>query len=109
MDNPQKLYAKAGRYKFMNKQPDSVLNRLNPVIRQEVETWIVNSVKVKMIKKMDNLLETEGKVNARKLFLVPIFNIEELSKRVEQQAPELKTMFYKELLLTISEAGKRLT
>lgn len=69
---------------------------------------MVNSVKVKIITQMDKLLETEGKVNVRKLFLVPIFNIEELSKRVETQAPELKTLFYKELLSTISEAEQRL-
>lgn len=80
----------------------------DPRIKREIETWIVNSVKVKMIKKMDNLLETEGKVNARKLFLVPIFNIEELAKRVQEQAPELKTLFYKELTVTISEAEQKL-
>lgn len=92
----------------MNNQIDSVLSKLNPVIRQEVETWVVNSIKVKMITKMDKLLETEGKVNTRKLFLVPIFNIEEMTKRVETQAPELKTLFYKELLSTLSEAEQRL-
>lgn len=92
----------------MSDQSDSILSKLNPVVREEVETWVVNSVKVKMIKKMDTLLETEGKVNARKLFLVPIFKIEELSKRVESQAPELKTMFYKELIDIVAEAQKRL-
>lgn len=80
----------------------------NPRIRQEVELWVVNSVKVKMIKKMDNLCDTEGKVNARKLFLVPVSNISELSKRVQEMAPELKTLFYKELSSTIGEAEKRL-
>lgn len=87
---------------------DPILTRLNPQIAREIETWIVNSVKVKMIKKMDELLETEGKVNARKLFLVPIFNIEEMAKRVQSQAPEIKTMFYKELSITLSEAERKL-
>ncbi|MBI3380267.1 hypothetical protein HY029_05945 [Candidatus Gottesmanbacteria bacterium] len=91
-----------------NIKTDSILSRLNPQIAREVETWIVNSVKVKMIKKMDTLLETEGKINTRKLFLVPIFNISDMKKRVEEQAPELKTLFYKELLSTLSEAEGRL-
>lgn len=90
------------------KQYDSILSRLNPQIAREVETWVVNSVKVKMIKKMDTLLETEGKVNVRKLFLVPIFEISQMAKRVDEQAPEIKTMFYKELLSTLSEAEQRL-
>lgn len=92
----------------MNKQNDSLLTRLNPQIAREVETWIVNSVKVKMITEMDKILETEGKMNARKLFLVPIFNIEEMAKRVQSQAPELKTLFYKELTGIIKEAEKRI-
>lgn len=90
------------------RQFDSILSRLNPQVAREVETWIVNSVKVKMITKMDKLCETEGKVNARKLFLVPIFNIEEMAKRVQTQAPEIKTMFYKELSVVINEAEKRI-
>lgn len=90
-----------------NQSFDSLLSRLNPVIKQEVETWVVNSIKVKMITKMDKLCQTEGKVNARKLFLVPIFNIEELSKRVEKQAPELKTLFYKELVNTLQEFERK--
>lgn len=89
-------------------QSDSILTRLNPQIKREVETWVVNSVKVKMIKKMDTLVDTEGKMNARRLFLVPIFNIVDMKKRVEEQAPELKTLFYKELLTTLSEAEGRL-
>lgn len=91
-----------------NQQMNSAFSRLNPQIAREVETWVVNSVKVKMIRKMDSLLETEGKVNARKLFLVPVFNIPELTNRVQEMAPELKTLFYKELSSTIGEAEKRL-
>lgn len=86
----------------------SILERLNPAISREVEEWVINSVKVKMIKKMDNLLETEGKVNVRKLFLVPIFDIPQMTKRVEDQAPELKTLYFKELLSMLSEAEHRL-
>lgn len=89
-------------------QSDTLLSRFNPAIQREIESWVVNSVKVKMIKKMDNLCDTEGKLNARKLFLVPIFNIEEMTKRVEDQAPELKTLFYSELSEVLNEAEKRL-
>ena len=89
-------------------QSDSILSRLNPKIAREVETWIVNGVKVKMIKKMDDVLESEGKMNARKLFLVPIFNISELSKRVQEQAPELKNYFLKELMITVNEAETKM-
>lgn len=77
-------------------------------LQKELEAFVVNSLKVKMIKKLDNLLETEGKANARKLFLVPIFDIPQMIKRVDEQAPELKTLFYKELVMTINEAEKRL-
>ena len=80
----------------------------NPRIKREIETWVVNSVKVKMIGKMDKLCESEGKINVRRLFLVPIFDIPTFSKRISDLAPELKTMFYKELSGTISEAEKRL-
>jgi len=91
----------------MTNQPGSILSRLDPQIAREIETWVVNSVKVKMINKLDKLCETEGKINARKLFLVPIFNISDMAKRVEKQAPELKTLFYRELAITLQEVGSR--
>ena len=81
---------------------------LSPSLQKELEAWVVNSVKVKMIKKLDNLLETEGKVNARKLFLTPVFTILELVKKVENDAPEIKTYFFKQLSETLNEAEKRL-
>ena len=81
---------------------------LPPSLQKELEAWVVNSIKVKMIKKLDNLLETEGKVNARKLFLTPVFTILELVKKVENDAPEIKTYFFKQLSETLNEAEKRL-
>ena len=69
---------------------------------------MVNSLKVKMVKKLDSMLETEGRLNARKLFLVPIFTVAEMAKRVEEQAPEIKTFFYKELINAFEEVEKRL-
>lgn len=110
MDNPPKLYAKEGFIINMSTSVKSMDNFSvsNPLIAREIESWVVNSVKVKMIAKMDSLLEVEGKVNVRKLFLVPVTNILELSKRVQEMAPELKTFFYKELSTTIGEAEKRL-
>ncbi|MBI5451933.1 hypothetical protein HY945_00555 [Candidatus Gottesmanbacteria bacterium] len=87
---------------------NDIFSSLSPSIRKDVESWVVNSLKVKMIKKLDNLLEVEGRVNARKLFLVPVFTIAELSKRVNESAPEIKTFFYKELITTIDEAESKL-
>lgn len=80
----------------------------SPQLKKELEAFVVNSVKVRMIKKLDKLLETEGKVNVRKLFLVPIFTISDLVKRVDEQVPEIKTFFFRELTSTISEAEKKM-
>ena len=91
----------------MGKTLFSQLSFMTPSLQKEVESWVVNTLKVKMIKKLDNLLEKEGKVNARKLFLVPLFTIDELSKRVEEQAPEMKTFFFRELINTVAELEKR--
>ncbi len=87
----------------------SKLDSLNPSIRKEVESWIVNSVKVKMIRKLDNILEPEGRINARKLFLTPLFTISEIVKRVETTAPEIKTYFFKVLIATVDEAERKLS
>lgn len=78
-------------------------------VRGEVESWVVNSVKIKMIKKLDNILDTDGKSNARKLFLTPIFSVSEMMDKVSEEAPEIKTYFFRELALTIEEAEQRLT
>lgn len=87
---------------------DIQLSRLSPAIRSEVEAWVVNTVKLAMVKKLDSFCEKEGKINARKLFLVPIFSISELKKRVEKNAPEIKTLFYQALMDAISTIEKRL-
>lgn len=85
------------------------LAALNPTQVKDIESWIVNSVKVKMIRKLDNILEPEGRINARKLFLSPVFSISEIVKRVETTAPEMTTFFYKELISTVDEAEKKLS
>lgn len=80
-----------------------IQNPLSFTEKRDVETWVVNSVKVKMVTKMDKFLEREGRINLRKLFLVPIFSISEMEKRVKETAPEMKTVFYKELSETIAQ------
>ena len=71
----------------------------------DFEAWVVNTVKVKMLIKLEGLLEDQGKDNARRLFLVPIFTIDEMVKRVKESAPEMKTFFFKELTKTLNEIG----
>lgn len=97
----------------MDKQIKSIsgkiLSSLPSPIDREVEVWVVNSVKVSMIKKLDVLLEGEGRLNARKLFLTPEFTISGLKKRVEEQAPEIKTLFFRELISACDEVEKRLS
>jgi hypothetical protein len=83
------------------------LKKLTPSQRLDVEGWVVNSVKLNMISKMDYMLEGEGKINLRRLFLVPLFRISELEKRVNEQAPEIKTIFYKELSKVVEKAEKQ--
>lgn len=75
--------------------------------RGDVEAWVVNSVKVKMIKKLDKMLEPQGRINARKLFLVPVFTIPEIRQRVEEQGAEVRTLFYRELMETVAEAERK--
>ncbi len=87
----------------------SKLALLNPSKQKEIESWIVNSVKIKMIRILDEMLEEEGKINARKLFLTPVFSISEIVERVENTAPEMTTFFYKELIATVDEAEKKLS
>jgi hypothetical protein len=80
----------------------SKLDKVTPSQKMNIEAWVVNSVKLNMIVKMDKMLERQGRENLRKLFLVPIFSISEIEKRVKEHAPELKTIFYKELSKTIT-------
>ena len=51
----------------------SELDKMPPHSRKELESWIVNSVKINLIKKFEQILEIEGKSNLRKLLLVPVF------------------------------------
>ena len=73
-----------------------------------MEEWVVNSVKIKLIRKFEGILEMEGKSNMRKLFLAPIFRISEMTARIKQLAPELLTVYFKELMTALDDAGKRL-
>jgi hypothetical protein len=95
--------------KLNNSVSGRILSVLPSPIDREVEVWVVNSVKVAMIKRLDLLLEGEGRLNARKLFLTPEFTISGLKKRVEEQAPEIKTLFFRELVSACEEVEKRLS
>lgn len=75
--------------------------------RGAIEEWVVNSAKVKMIKKLDDVLDERGKMNCRKLFLVPVFTIRELMNQVDERAPELRTFFYKELIPIVQSAEQK--
>lgn len=76
--------------------------------QQEIEQWVVNTVKLKMVNRFQRFLEKEGRVNLRKLFLAPVFTICELENRVNSYAPEMKTLFYKVMFETITQAEKKL-
>lgn len=82
---------------------------MTPLARHDVESWVVNTLKLKMIRKFEEILELEGKSNLRKLLIVPVFTLKELTERIESNAPELKTLFFKELFVTLDEAEKKLT
>lgn len=85
----------------------STLSAVDPLSLPGVEEWVVNSVKLSLVKKLDSCLDSTGRENLRKLLLVPIFTIQELSARVKETAPEMKTLFYKELSNQILFAEKR--
>ena len=84
------------------------LNSLTPTVRRDIESWIVNTVKIKLIRKFEEILETPGKSNLRQLLIVPIFTISELTSRVASNAPELLTVYYKELFAALDEAGGKI-
>jgi hypothetical protein len=48
-----------------------------------------------------------GKANLRKLLLVPIYSIPELTKRIKENAPEMYTMYFHELMKMMDEAEKK--
>jgi len=75
--------------------------------RRDLEAFVVNRVKVDMIRKLEHLLEEEGRRNLREVFLVPIFTIKDLTNRVSEMAPDIRTFFYKELCSAIGDVEKR--
>ena len=77
--------------------------------RKEVEEFVVNSVKINLIRKFENILETPGKSNLRQLFLVPLFTVSEMTDRVSKNAPQLLTVYYKELFAALDDAGTKLS
>ena len=85
------------------------LNLMSETKKRDLESFIVNTVKIKLIKRFEEILEIEGKSNLRQLLLVPVFSISELSRRIAEKAPELTTLYYKELFAAFDEAGNRWT
>jgi len=79
-----------------------------PSERFDLEAWVVNSVKLSMIKKMEEHLELAGRLNLRRLFLTPVFTISGLIKTVEEKAPEMKVIFYQELARSVSKIERKL-
>ncbi|OGG02946.1 hypothetical protein A2W14_02090 [Candidatus Gottesmanbacteria bacterium RBG_16_37_8] len=83
------------------------LTLMSPVKRRDLESFIVNTVKIKLIKRFEEILENDGRSNLRQLLLVPVFSISELGKRITDNAPELTTLYYKELFAAFDEAGSK--
>lgn len=78
-------------------------------LSRDLEAWVVNTVKVSMIKKMEQMLEKSGQKNLRTVFLVPLFTISDLTYRVTELAPELRTMYFKELIEAMDKLKTRLS
>lgn len=76
--------------------------------RSEIESWIVNNLKVKILRKFESYFDQEGVKNLKELLLVPLFTVSDLSERVKTLAPELKTLYFKELVSVFEEAEERL-
>lgn len=74
----------------------------SPELKGRFEAWVVNTTKVKLLEKYAHLMEQEGKDNLRKLLLVPLVEIKEFVQRIEESAPELRTLFYRELTDALS-------
>lgn len=104
--NRNKSIDNRGNQEF-NKKAET-LSVVDPLRLPVVEEWVVNSVKLSLVKRLDAYLDNNGRDNLRKLFLVPIFSIQELSAHIQETAPEMKTFYYKELMKRIEEAGTRL-
>lgn len=80
----------------------------DPSSRFDLEAWVVNTVKLKMIKNLEDRLELGGRLNLRRLFLAPIFTIPNLIKTVEEKAPEIKVIFFKELASAVEQIENKL-
>ena len=80
----------------------------SPALKIDLEAWVVNTVKVKMLEKYSRHFDEEGVQNLRELFLTPIFEINELTDRVNGQGIELKTLFYKELMNALAEIENKI-
>jgi len=83
------------------------ISNISPSAKRDMESYVVNSLKVKIIKNLDNILEFEGKRNLRRLFLSPVFTVNELTKRVKDIAPEMMTYYFRELILIFDEAESK--
>lgn len=86
----------------------AALQVTSPALKTDLEAWVVNSVKVKMLEKYSRHFETDGVKNLRELFLAPIFEIPELADRVNGQGVELRTLFYKELMECLAEIENKI-
>ncbi|KKS95404.1 MAG: hypothetical protein UV73_C0018G0017 [Candidatus Gottesmanbacteria bacterium GW2011_GWA2_43_14] len=85
------------------------LSLLTPHARRDVESWVVNTVKIKVLKKFEEYLELDGLKNLRMLLLAPVFTIKELTDRVKEQAPEIATLYFKELFQAMDEVEGKLS
>lgn len=83
---------------FNSAELSQMYKNFSPQEKKDIEAWIVNTVKVAMIKKMSYVLEKSGIENLRKVFLVPLFTVSDLTSRVNDLAPELRTVYFKELI-----------
>jgi hypothetical protein len=86
---------------------DLVFKKSTDTNRLELEAWVVNTVKINLLTKLESRLEGNGLNNLRKLVLVPIFEVDKMFQRIELMAPELKTIFFKELTDTLKVAEKK--
>ena len=85
------------------------LSHLSPVAQRDIESWVVNTVKIRILKKFEGFLEAEGMKNLRNLLLSPVFSLKELSGRIKEQAPEITTLYFKELFKAMDEVEGKLS
>ena len=95
-----------GQFKFA--ELSHIFENFPPGEKKDIEAWVVNTVKISMIKKMSSVLEKSGIANLQIVFLVPLFTISDLTYRVNDLAPELRTIYFKELIFTMDKLKSRL-